>query len=141
MIFIGMWVLNIFLNIVFFSSGKPFWVAFAMVFFGAFLFMGSLVWGFTYLAYRYVSHAKITPSGLEITRGASTSLHPWDAIGEIQTVPFVQPALWSVKFRDGSPTVAFAVEGSAWMTTGNVKAKSVFVDEIRRLASNANEVR
>lgn len=52
-----------------------------------------------------------------------------------------QPALWSVKFRDGSPTVALAVDGSAWMTTGNVKAKSVFVDEIRRLASNANEVR
>jgi hypothetical protein len=134
-IFVGMWLLLILMDIAFLFRAPSFWPSFLLVLFGPFLFMGSLVWGIRYLAYRYVSVVKITPDGLAVTRGANSSLHPWSTIGEIRTVPFVHPALWAVKFRDGSPTVAFFTEGASFMLFGWVKAKSALVDEIRRLTS------
>jgi hypothetical protein len=133
-IFVGMWVLLILTDIAFLMQAQSFWPSFLVVLFGPFLFMGSIVWGLRYLAYRYVSVVKIMPDGLAVTRGAVSSLHTWATIGEIRTVPFVQPALWAMKFRDGSPTVAFFTEGSSFMLFGWVKAKSMLVDEIRRLA-------
>lgn len=131
-IFVGMWVLLVVNGIVFWAMGQGNWLT-ALLF--NVLMMGSLVWGIRYLSYRYVSVVKITPVGLEVIRGRSTTVHPWSTIGEIHTVPFVQPALWAVKFRDSSPTVAFFTEGSSWIFFGIVKAKSVLVDEIRRLAA------
>lgn len=89
------------------------------------------------VAYRYVSVVRITPEGLEVNRGRATAIHPWATVGEIDIVPFVQPALWKVTFRDGFPTAAFFTEGSSWMLFGVVKARSKLVDEIRRLAEEA----
>jgi hypothetical protein len=136
-IFVGLWLVLILIDIGYLVRATSFWVSLLVVLFGPFLLFGSIVWGIRYLAYRYVSHVRITPGGLEVTRGESLTVHPWAKVGEIHTVPFVQLALWSLTFRDGSPTVAFFTEGSSWMLLGVVKARSKFVDEIHRLAGEA----
>lgn len=136
-IFVGLWLMLITLDIVFLVRESFSWSSLLTVFFGPFLLMGSFAWGLRHLSYRYVSHVKITPEGLAVTRGEFFTHHPWATIGEIRTVPFIQPALWTVRLRDGSPTVAFFTQGSSWMIFGVVKAKSELVDEIRRLAAGA----
>lgn len=138
-VLIGLWLVLIALGVMALLTGEMSRDSLRTLLLVPVVLYGSTIWGFRYLAHRYIAYVRITPAGLEVTRGDLTSVHPWATVGEIKVVPFVQPALWSVRFQDGSPTVAFFTEGSSWMLFGIVRATSKLVDEIRRLAGEAGE--
>lgn len=135
-IFVGMWGLLLIVQLISLFQTKALLLALGTIALFQAIF-GTMIWGLRHLTLKFVVYARLGEDGLQLEHGQRRWVQPWHTIGDIRTVPFVQPALWRMQFTDGSPAVAFFTTGSSWNFFGLIRAKSVFVEEIRRRAAEA----